>query len=228
MIGTLLIFCLITTNTYKGMGTSRVSRAIESNDMQSLGELVYSDLPLTALLPFVFSLFNDTNSAFYKLGKRQKYIHRTNIDDYMKLLGNGQQMGYLARLSHVRSGQARYYDKRTGLDSIHIIPEIVASSHSSFIIPKRSPFISVFNKIVLNILESGFVEYALRSSEFMNTVAHIDRSKLSFNNTFAIADNSRHVIKMADLTELLVVWSSLIILSVIVFLMERFIHDYMQ
>lgn len=63
-----------------------------------------------------------------------------------------------------------FYDRSTGEEVLHTVPGHMSEFYTSMTVPKSSPFIEVFNEILMKCVENGVVRYQnqLAINDFLN------------------------------------------------------------
>jgi hypothetical protein len=122
---------------------------------------------------------------------------------------------FLAREYFGMSAKIRFYDRETGEDTIHIVDETPISFYGTYIVPKSSPFISIFNKVIHIAHEAGLIRHAIKSSFYTQELQKIDRIKKRF-----IQHKKLQVIKIYHLRDVSLFWIICVILCLIVFVIE--------
>lgn len=69
------------------------------------------------------------------------------------------------------------YDKQTGEDSFHLINESPVSFYLTYVVPKSSPFISVFNCAILEARDYGFSRLATKKTKTYEELSKMRRYK---------------------------------------------------
>lgn len=226
LLGTLLLFFIIITNTYQGNITSQLTAKPKSNNINSLEELLQTDFNFTTLafITEILSLFPDPKSIQYRLSRRMSPFD-FNIDPILEGFNESVHLGMLIHYPIAADVKMKLYNKETGEDIIHIVPGVPITLLDAIMIVKSSPYISAFNDIILRITEVGFVQFALRASQFEMEQKKYIRTQVRINMTqdgHQFEEGGReHVIRMEDLQVLFYLWLLFLFISFVAFLYER-------
>lgn len=121
----------------------------------------------------------------------------------------------LAREYFGRSASIKFYDNETGEDTIHLIPEIPIAFMGTYIVPKSSPFISKFNKVIHISKEAGIIDHAIKSSFYRQNLKKIERYRKGL-----IKSRKLQVICMEHITDLMCFWAICVLFCIFVFICE--------
>lgn len=242
----LLIFSLIVCNAFQGAVTSNLSTHGKSKDINTLDDLINSDLKLVALvvIPDLFKPNADesnVNNIQKRLYKRQT-IDPTKLTEVLEQVGmNRVKLGLLgefikcdyrvsktdsfkilvARHYFLIEARAKYYNHETGEDTLHIVEETPITFYSTFIVPKKSPFITVFNSAIHLIRESGFLEYAIGMALYDAELLRIERWKKGL-----IKDQKLQIITLQHIKHMFLFWVACLVFCTIVFLGEIIVYKF--
>ncbi|CAO1426657.1 unnamed protein product [Diamesa serratosioi] len=220
MLVFLMMFSMIICNTFQGVVTRNLSSPGKSKDINSLEDLIKSDLKLMALVQ-IKELFKP-NADESNVNQIQKKLYHRQINDFNQMghlvedLGiKRKKIGVLAREFYLFAARAKYYDHITGKDVIHIVDETPITFYSSFIVPKTSPFITVFNSVIYLIREAGFIEHSLKTNIYRIELQRIERYKKGLIN-----HSTTHIISLQHISNLFIFWFICISCCLIVFIGE--------
>jgi hypothetical protein len=73
--------------------------------------------------------------------------------------------------------RAGYFDPQTNENIVHVVPESPTSFFTAFTVRRDSPFLTVYNELILQALENGFKIYGERALELNNYLGHLRRYK---------------------------------------------------
>jgi hypothetical protein len=113
--------------------------------------------------------------------------------------------------------------KNEYLHQIWIVPEVYSHFYDSMIVPKTSPYIEAFNRIIRRYLESGHWEYHKMRK---HNELYVDNIGRNVNGTLLIEDTGRKVIGLAAMIVSFYILGVLHLLSVLVLLVEIAIAAY--
>ncbi|CAO1436671.1 unnamed protein product [Diamesa hyperborea] len=214
MLVSLLILSLIICNTFQGVITRNLSLPGKSKDINTLEGLIKSDLKLMALIQ-IKDLFKP-NADESNVNQIQKKLYQRQIIDFSQMghlvedLGiRRMKIGILARHYFLIQARAKYYDHETGEDTLHIVEETPITFYSTFIVPKKSPFIKIFNTAIHLIRESGILEKALENALYEAELLRIERFKKGL-----IKDRKLQIITLQHFKHMFMFWvACLVVIS---------------
>jgi hypothetical protein len=117
------------------------------------------------------------------------------------------------------SASFKFYDNKTGEDTIHLVEEIPITFLGTYIVPKSSPFISKFNKVIHISREAGIIQHAIESSLYRQSLKKIERYRKGL-----IKSKKLQVIRFEHVSDLMVFWGVCVVLCFIVFSLEVFLR----
>ncbi|CAO1425338.1 unnamed protein product, partial [Diamesa tonsa] len=206
MLVSLLILSLIICNTFQGVITRNLSLPGKSKDINTLEDLIKSDLKLMALLQ-IKDLFKP-NADESNVNQIQKKLYQRQIIDFSQMghlvedLGiRRMKIGILARESFLIAARAKHYDHETGKDVIHMVDETPITFYSSFMVPKTSPFITVFNSAIYLIREAGFIEHSLKTNLYRIELQRLERYKKGL-----VINSKTKIIRLQHFSHLFYFW----------------------
>lgn len=184
LIMTLLFMTLIDSTLFQGHLVQKLNTKKDYHVINTLNELLESGLELkipNAVAP-VFkeadgNRFSKTMQALAKnMSKNEKHEVRDELGLY-NLIENRSSAFLLSSL-YTERYLKRFYNNETGEDLITSVQESPFTFYKSFIAPKDSPFTDVFNKVVLEIYESGVLSHQITLAFIENEKYIIQRTKL--------------------------------------------------
>lgn len=117
--------------------------------------------------------------------------------------------------------RAKYYDLKTGEDTLHIVDESPITFYSTFIVPKKSPFITVFNSAIHLMRESGFLEHSIEIAVYEAELLRIERWKKGL-----IKDQKIHIITIQHIQHMFIFWASCLVVCGIVLFGEMIVNKF--
>ena len=91
--------------------------------------------------------------------------------------------------------------------------------YSTFIVPKKSPFITVFNSAIHLIRESGFLEHSIEIALYDAELLRIERWKKGL-----IKDQKLQIIKIQHIKYVFMFWAACLIVCTIVLFGEIIVN----
>jgi hypothetical protein len=99
-----------------------------------------------------------------------------------------------------------------------LVEEIPITFLATYIVPKSSPFISKFNKVIHISREAGIIKHAIESSLYRQSLRKIERYRKGL-----IKNKKLQVIRFEHISDLMVFWGVCVVLCFVVFSLEFFL-----
>lgn len=217
---TLFLIAMVISNSYQGTIVRQLSTLPAGRDFQTVEEV--ADSPLHVIIyASSTNMFDptpnstiDKNSARYKIYMKNT-VNNTMAKYHMTKMAADRNFTMLMRRNFVNYFKANFFNNETGRDLFHIVPDSPVTYHSSFIVPKKSPYTVKFNEGLLRSVEFGFVLFGWQQAKQSNDLNYIRRTKLGI-----IEGNREIKIKLEHLEMLFVLWGIMLLIAGITFLLE--------
>lgn len=95
--------------------------------------------------------------------------------------------------------------------------------YSTFIVPKKSPFITVFNSAIHLIRESGFLEHSIKFALYEAEMLRIERWKKGL-----IKDQKLQIITVQHIKHVFIFWAACLLVCTIVLFGELIVFKFTQ
>lgn len=131
--------------------------------------------------PYITTIFTDRNNKnkvtilIQNSGQTSEDIKLSHEYFAEQLIGN-EKFAYLWSDLYVDNYLNQFYDPYTGENLLEQVPEIAYEFYISLMAPKNSPFIEKFNKILLEYVETGIIDYHTKRAEADNDMIWIQRT----------------------------------------------------
>jgi hypothetical protein len=109
-----------------------------------------------------------------------------------------------------------FYNGTSGEDIFHIIPQPVLTYHLAYLVPKSSPFIQVFNTVIRDIQELGFLKKS--QLDYQNYV-YLQKIKNTISNPYQ-KDPNKVVITMEHMQHVFMFYIVCVVICTSVFVVE--------
>lgn len=214
---TLIWFQLITYSVFQGNMIKEVNMADSSRDIQTIQELMDSSLNIP-LQPSVTAFFKYDEQTVTKYNlKNRIMLEEAEPDQLMFKLASTRSFAILFPQDLIEDLVPRFYDKQTGEDLLHVIPEAAYEFYSAMYVPVTSVFIEPFNRILEQFVENGLVVYGTDHMRFEARLSYISRRK---GGGFIASDNQTTTVDMRALKEVMFLVIGVLALAVLVFCIE--------
>lgn len=141
----IIIFGIIQGSLFTEFTTVRFFK-----DIDTLEELYQSNLKIVT--DYWYLVAEDNSTIMQKLKTRLL----ENNEDPMDLAAYKRKFATLGRKKEIEFSILTKYTKEDGVPLLHILNECHGSLLLVYIVPKYSPFLDAFNKIIIRFFESGF------------------------------------------------------------------------
>lgn len=183
-----LIIYLVVGNSYQGSILSQIRSNEMLDQINSLEELLNSDLELYNFLS-VENLFKpddnqheDSYTVRNLLHFRMTRFDNGTLENACEIWRQGTKMGILMRYKLAKYIASYCYDLSNGNDLLYIVPESAASFHLTQTVPKSSPLISEIDSSIAHIIQSGFLQYAnIENDIFYDKIRRSKIKKVKMN-----------------------------------------------
>ena len=184
LVFTLLFLTLIDSSLFQGHIVQKLNIHKDNSGMDSLQELLESGLELKmpyALFP-VFkeadgNKFTEVMQALAKNMSKHEIIPMEDELGFQNLIEN-RSSAYLLSSLYLECYIKQFYDNETGEDLLTYVLESPFEFYKSLLAPKASPFTDAFNKVLLEIIESGVLQHQVNLAFFENEKHIAQRTKL--------------------------------------------------
>lgn len=215
----LIWFQLIAYSVFQGNMIKEVNRADSSRDIQTVQELIESNLDIKmhyAMEDFI--QFDEKTMKTYNLSSRIILNNEEPVILISKLIPKGSYAILLPQ-HMVDDLVPRFYDERTGEDLVHVIPEVVSEFHCAMYVPANSPYMEPFNRILMIMVESGLINYGLKYRLFEASLAYIERYK---SRNFAQPEKYVATVDFVALKRNIFAFVGMSVVALLVFCVEGF------
>lgn len=172
-LGSCMFYYVIINGIYQGSLFTSVSTVLYYKDIDTLEALDFSGLIIDSGL----SVLNYDNQSDLIKRLRKKQI--TTDYDPLKAIIDGRQIATLERKNDLNIYVV--LQASNGKIPLHIVNECITSYFLAFIVPKGSPFLRLFNHVIIRFIESG-----LPSKWYQDVV-----DSLILENLFTLKDDER-------------------------------------
>ncbi|XP_065077039.1 uncharacterized protein LOC135700444 [Ochlerotatus camptorhynchus] len=169
---TLIWFQLIVYSVFQGNMIKEVNMADNSRDIQTIQELMESPLNLS-IDPSMnyFINFNEEWVEKYNLRSRFAPLEMA-ADKILSKLVLTRSFAVLFPYDIIDDLVPRFCDEKTGEDLLYVIPEVAFEFYAAMYVPATSHFEEPFNRITMQFVENGLVNYGLSYQKFKSQLAH--------------------------------------------------------
>lgn len=207
---TLLLYAMVINNTYQGTIIQQLSAPNSVTYIKTLDELIRSNLQIG-----IISFFSTEKSfpEWQQKSSRNKLFF--DVLDGVNAVAHGKKTALYLPDFFIGRYKAQTFDPRTGDDLIRRISETVTSSPIAFAAIKTSPFLTIFNDIMLLYIECGIKLYQNMRVTHQTNLFYIRRMKMISGFQANVKQ-----ITVDDMYILFLVWGWMVLLAFGVFLLE--------
>ncbi|XP_055616072.1 uncharacterized protein LOC129762112 [Toxorhynchites rutilus septentrionalis] len=174
----LIWFQLIVYSVFQGRMIEEVSSAKYSREIETIDDLM--ETPLKLLLDAsMVNYFNFSESAFkkYNLNDRITYVEK-QPDELMSMIIKNRSVAVLLPERIIRRMLPGYYDPKSGVDLLYVIPESTYEFYVAMYLPATSRFIEPLNQITMRCVESGIVSFRMSYTLFSANLVYLRRLRM--------------------------------------------------
>jgi hypothetical protein len=179
-----LLYAFIANNVYQGQVVSKLNSPLRTNDPQTIDQLLKTDIPLTSYIRSN-DLYPAYNQTTYNQSQLQRVANRNVFEDnytvnaklLQDMLSGEKDVAVLMKMLSAQGVRAGHHDPQTNGDIVHVVPESPISFLTAHTVRRDSPFLTVYNELILQALENGFKIYGERALELNNYLGHLRRYK---------------------------------------------------
>jgi hypothetical protein len=181
-----LLYAFMVNNVYQGQVVSKLNSPLHTNDPQTLDQLLASGIPMHSHIRSS-DLYPPDNQTSHPQSQMQKIANRNLFNDnytfnaklLQEMLSGKRDVAILMKIGSAIMVRAGNHDSQTNEDTVHIVPESPISFFTAYTVRRDSPFLAVYNELILRALETGFEIYGERALELNNYLGHLRRYKLA-------------------------------------------------
>lgn len=217
----LIWFQLIAYSVFQGNMIKEVNRADGSRDIQTVQELMESNLDIKmhfAMEDFIH--FDEKTRATYNITDRIVLNNEEPVVLISELVSN-RSYAILLPTHIVDDLVPRFFDERTGEDLVHVIPEVAYEFYCAMYVPTSSPYTEPFNRISMLFVESGLIDYGLQHRMFEAGLEYISRYK---SKNFVQPEKYVATVDLDALRRNILVFIGMLMVAIVVFCVETFVN----
>ncbi|XP_062536408.1 uncharacterized protein LOC134205293 [Armigeres subalbatus] len=219
---TLIWFQLITYSVFQGNMIKEVNTADNSRDLQTIQELMDSSLNISIDPSFTtFFKYSEQVTARYNLENR---IMMEGLDtpQLLSRLITKRSFAKLLAQDKIEEFVPQFYDNKTGEALLHVIPEVAYEFYSAMYVPLTSPYVETFNRILLQYIDAGLIEYGTDRMTFETQLLVIRRRA---GGNFMERENQAATIDLGALKVIIFLVFGLFAVAILVFCGELLIKS---
>lgn len=213
---TIVFYALIMTALFQGTIIKDLNLKRNIGDIKKIEELL--DLDYTMLLTHTLhSVFQEQSGdrLHDKLSQVAKSHDGVLTHQGLKSLLESKNVAFLWDELYTRNYLDRFYNTETGENLLEVVPEIAFEFYIAMMAPKISPFIDIFNRIILQTIETGINTHQIILAKFDNDEIRIQRMKRGLTSTDKLKS-----LNIRDLGTLFRIYIIFTIISCVAFAIE--------
>lgn len=149
-----MIFNMIIVNLFQGSLFKSYTTISYYADINTLKELDDANI----LIKTSLRIFDKNQSELFKRLAMKTSVNLQLSMSSMDLAAHSQSVACVERKTDAKVFLKTKYLNDDGLPLLHIVSECPVSYFMAYIVPKGSPFLPIFNRIISRFLESGLIE----------------------------------------------------------------------
>ncbi|PSN54294.1 Ionotropic receptor 873 [Blattella germanica] len=152
-----LIFFLVITNAFQSFLVTNITYPNYEPDINTLEELDNSNLPIWSRSQDNADIFRDLDIPVMERLLKKFSVFNGTGNQLLKHVSNIKDAAAIVRATSSPYTESTYVAE-DGSQLIHTVDECPASYQLSYIVPKGSPYLPVFNMFILRMNEGGFTD----------------------------------------------------------------------
>ena len=206
----MFLFCNITTTS---IWQAKLIKSLNTNfdhlsEINTIDQVFGTDLTINAHIQDIS--IDDLNNS--KLKDRFKSVEKWNMDRLTKEIKELKKSALLLPKAYMIDIQNFSLGSNTW-----IVPEIYSNYYASMIVPKTSPYIEKFNKVIKQFIETGFLRYEL---DKIDRKLYLSLIKKNRDGGFKLLRSELKVIDLETMSVPFYILALMLFLSILTFIME--------
>lgn len=219
LLGFMLIYGILVSSNFQSSVVKQLQTEVSDADINTLLKLRDSGLKIyhvQTVDQFILVPENQTTSSvIFDLFKIHNNLN-ISVQKAAYIIQNNRTIAVLCTSKVAYEFQSNMFDRKTGLDTIFVIPQAPVVFYNSFVMPKSSPFRMRFNEVLRELIECGFVRYETEVVKRNVQMGYIRRAKLNFQNHVSLF----MPISPDQLRSLFYIWGYLMTIAFSIFIIE--------
>lgn len=232
LCGTMLIFTIIMSNSYQGSIIRQLNTMGSAANIETIEQLLASDLIIR--VPSGPDKYIRDFQSFPKESRQKRLIDKQIVTEtssaiQIKYAAYDRKAAIMCPNFFIEIYETIFLSNVTGESLINYVPECVFEYYMSVMVPKSSPFINHFNRIIQLVIEAGLIEYQYDRGKAESKLAYTRQVKEGI-----FFEKTERLLSMKELQTLFTyycIWLGIafivliieIIVSKVKFLSEKFV-----